>query len=490
MRALQAGGRLRVVFYAVNGTGVGHLVRQLAIARWMRRYATLLDTPLEAWFLTSSEADGMVFSEGFAAFKIPSKTIVADARLDRRAYLALAKQFVWQTLGLLRPDLLVVDTFPRGSFGELLSALDLCRHAVFVHRPVKREIATRPDFQAMLPLYDAIVVPEHEAELYLPDAVRDRVTMVGPVLSRERCELLPRAEARARLGVDDRPCVYVSAGGGGDRGAEAHLHRVIAALRADPGLAIVVGPGPLYRGRPVPGATTLPGNAAESMAAFDAAVCAAGYNTFGELMFAGVPTAFIPQEKLADDQAARAARAVAAGAARLLGPGEDVSAAVAALLADPGARAAARATVPDNCARAAAAEILRVVHGEAAIDPLEAALDDRRLGAARRIDEAEVFALAARLRRHQRGGDAAALDGAIRLVEGRLAETRELRGLVDAVARLRPADGVAAHVDQAAATLAALGPLVGGEGAAARAAAAEGLGDATLAEAIRARVPA
>src|SRR4051812_4088241 len=67
------GEPLRVVCYAVNGTGVGHITRLLAIARWLRRYAAALDRRLEIWFLTSSEADGLVFAEGFAAFKIPSK---------------------------------------------------------------------------------------------------------------------------------------------------------------------------------------------------------------------------------------------------------------------------------------------------------------------------------------------------------------------------------------------------------------------------------
>ncbi len=499
----------RVVFYAVNGTGVGHLVRLLSIARWMRRYGAVLGAPLEAWFLTSSEADAIVFAEGFAAFKIPSKTIVADAGLDRRAYLALAKQFVWHTLGLLRPDLLVVDTFPRGSFGELLSALDLCKHTVFVHRPVKREVAERPDFQAMLPLYDAIVVPEHHAEgqLFLPDAVRDRVVHVGPVLSRERCEILPREEARARLGVGAASCVYVSAGGGGDRGAEAHLHAVVAALRRDPSIAVVVGSGPLYRGRPVPGATTPPGAAAEYMAAFDVAVCAAGYNTFGELMFAGVPTVFLPQEKLADDQAARAQRAVDAGAARVLGPDEELGAedrtgtvrerqgqllaAVHALLGDASARDAARSIVPENCARQAAAEILRLVHGEAEMDDLEAALDDARLADARALDERTTLELAGRLRRGRLGEDEAALDAAVELVRARPAGARELRGLIDAVIRADPRGSIATQGGVVRACVDALGAFVGGEGAAARLVVAEGFagGAEELAHAIRARVP-
>ena len=76
--AARRGNALRVVCYAVNGTGVGHITRLLAIARWLRRYAAALDQKLEVWFLTSSEADGLAFAEGFAAFKIPSKTIVAE----------------------------------------------------------------------------------------------------------------------------------------------------------------------------------------------------------------------------------------------------------------------------------------------------------------------------------------------------------------------------------------------------------------------------
>ncbi|MDB4942550.1 MAG: hypothetical protein JWP97_2084, partial [Labilithrix sp.] len=319
---------IRVVCYAVNGTGVGHITRLLSIARWLRRYAAVIDRRLEVWFLTSSEADGLVFAEGFAAFKIPSKTIVAETGIDRTAYLALAKQWIWHTLGLLRPDLLVVDTFPRGSFGELLGALDLCRSTAFVYRPVKAAVAERPDFQAMLSQYDLVLVPEVDAPVLTPAEVQ--AVHVGPVLGRERWELRERSDARARLGLagSDRRCIYVSAGGGGDRGAEEQLETVVGELGADPSLAVVVGTGPLYRGKPLPGVTTLSTRSADYLLGFDAAVSAAGYNTFGELMYAGVPTVFLPQEKLADDQAERAERASSAGAGVRLARGGDVRGAV------------------------------------------------------------------------------------------------------------------------------------------------------------------
>ncbi len=459
---------IRVVCYAVNGTGVGHVTRLLAIARWLRRYAAALDRRVEVWFLTSSEADGLVFAEGFAAFKIPSKTIVAEVGIDRTTYVALAKQWVWHTLGLLRPDLLVVDTFPRGSFGELLGALDLCRRTAFVYRPVRLEVAQRPDFQAMLALYDLLLVPETSAEVLVPPRGKDRVVHVGPVLGRERWELLPRDVARQRLGVPEGArCIFVSAGGGGDRDAEAQIARAVRALAADGSMRVVVGAGPLYRGRPFPGVTILQGRAAESMLAFDAAVSAAGYNAFGELMFAGVPTAFLPQTKLADDQAARAAIAVNAGAGVMLEAGWDgerIHAAIAALVARS-PRDVARSLVPENGARVAAAELLRLVCPPRDVDRVEATLDDARgarLFAAGGARELAILRQAQRLARGREDELGAAVDRTAALLE-RLGpdEARELRGIVDAIVRGLPTSSVAARAaacEEALRGLGAIGP--------------------------------
>ncbi len=471
-------GALRVVCYAVNGTGVGHLTRLLSMARWIRRYAAAMGRKVEVWFLTSSEAEGLVFSEGFAAFKIPSKTIVAEAGIDRGAYLALAKQWIWHTIGLLRPDLFIVDTFPRGSFGELLGALDLCRRTAFVYRPVRAQVAERADFQAMLPLYDLVIVPEASTPVLAPKSIDDRLVHVGPVLSRERWELMPREAARAQLGIrGDRKCVFVSAGGGGDPDAEAHIQAAVSALSGDPRLAVVVGAGPLYRGRPFAGVTTLTGRAAEWSLAFDAAVCAAGYNTFGELMFAGVPSAFLPQDKLADDQRARAERAVASGAAAMLAPGDDVHGVVTELLARPDARAAAQSLVPENGARAAAAELLRLVCPPADVDRVEAVLEDEVLEKLPRARELEVLSLAKRLAAGCDAELAIAIAHALSLLgrQGSGGQAgRELRRLVDAVAHGLPSSDVATRAAVCEAAMAELEELAPGDGAAARAAVSEG----------------
>ncbi|MBK7580631.1 MAG: UDP-glucosyltransferase [Myxococcales bacterium] len=393
---------IRIVNYAVNGSGTGHLTRLCAINRWLRRYAAWADVRAEIYFLTSSEADGLPLRERFAAFKLPSKSVISDAGIDKTTYLALAKQWVWHSLGLLRPDLFIVDTFPRGSFGELINALDLCKKRALVFRPMLEDFARRPDVQALLPLYDLVLVPEREgdARIVVPDAARPRTRFVGPVAVRERVELHTREQARARLGLPGAArVVYVSAGGGGDTGAERHLGRALAALlAADPSLHVVAGAGPLYRGAVPrdPRITWLVNeSAAEHAHAFDVAVTAAGYNTFTELMLAGVPTVFVPQRKIADDQAERALRAVRAGAGRMLeseAGDADVVAAVTELLEPSVARKAslaARGLMPKNCARNAAAELLRLCLPASEVDRAEAAVGDALLQHARGLGVGE-----------------------------------------------------------------------------------------------------
>jgi predicted glycosyltransferase len=383
---------IRIVQYAVNGAGAGHLQRLTAISRWLRRYASYCGATAEIYFVTSSEADTFLFHEGFASFKLPSKTSVGSSGIDKLTYLALAKQWVWHSLGLLRPDILIVDTFPNGSFGELLSALDLARHRVFVYRPVKEEFAQRADFQAMLPLYDLILVPEtrESAKIVMPPKAGAALRYTGPLLVREEVEMKPREEARAHFGIPgDRVSVLLSAGGGGDPGAEVQLLETSRILLSHPELFVIVATGPLYRGVRTCGDrihwVSEPA-LAEWLHAFDFAVAAAGYNSATELMFAGVPAIFIPQEKVADEQEKRAAAAAKAGAAVLLDGLSDHAGMREAIekFLDPKERQkasrAARKLVPRNNARDAAAEILELVLPAHEVSAAQGAVSDELLG--------------------------------------------------------------------------------------------------------------
>lgn len=359
----------RIVCYAVNGSGLGHVTRLLSVARWLRRYVSLLERrPPEILFLTSSEATQVLLQAGFASFKLPSKTVVRQAGMDMLEYRRLARQFVWQTLGTFQPNLLVVDTFPAGSFDELLQLLDGPFRKAFICRRVKPEYAQRPIYKAALSLYDAVAVPHTPGpdDPHNPTRVHGRpATWCGEVLQIESDALEDPAALRARLGVQPgHRLIYLSAGGGGDPHSRAALESLIETLLKDPNNHLMVGAGPLYRaprlGAPRLTWLTEPGVAAY-MAASDLAISAGGYNTFHELLHLGVPTVFYAQHKVADDQAHRIKAAASEGACVWLPEGPQAPEALLNAIDDALARAddlaiGARRLVPNGgaarCARA------------------------------------------------------------------------------------------------------------------------------------------
>ncbi len=373
--------RLRIVSYAINGRGLGHLVRQLAILRWVRRYGALLGVNTECWVLTTSEADTLARREGIPAFKMPSKAMMRDAAIDPAKWLAVGRQWVMNAVAGLSPDVLVVDTFPGGSFGELLPVLETVPTRVLVARAVKDDIAADDAYRALVPLYQKVIVPDERG--------------VGPILLREREELMARDEARAALGVTRDRAVYVTLGGGGDEAAARTLP-VLADRLVARGWHVVVGAGPLYIGpeRRGPNLTWMDRYVPlELMQGVDAAVSAGGYNSVTELMFAGIPTVFLPQPRIADDQDGRARAAVEAGAARIATSLDEVP----ELLDAPGDPAAARAFVPKNGARSAAAEILGAVLPAADVAMAQSVVTPelwaraQRLGGANALDAVSVL---------------------------------------------------------------------------------------------------
>ena len=315
----------RVVFYAVNGLGLGHVTRLLAIARAMRKQAP----QTEILFITSSEADGVIYREGFAAIKLPSKTVREACGLRKSTYLKMAQSVTWNAIGAFDPDVLVVDTYPSGSFEELIPVLRWRQKNVFVFREQRRDSFQSEMLMAALPLYDLLIVP-HETVAQigaLPEPAKARA--VGPILIRERNELLSRTQARATLGLsgvinDETLLLYCSFGGGGEPESRRALELTTRAVLALPHAHLVIGSGPLLLAPPEPrtGMTVVSGRypMMDVLPAFDAAVAAAGYNTVHELIFAGIPSVFVPFGRILDDQGRRARELVEANACLICDP--------------------------------------------------------------------------------------------------------------------------------------------------------------------------
>lgn len=297
----------RIAFYAVNGLGLGHVTRLLAIARAIRRR----QPDCEMLFLTSSEADDVIYREGFAAVKVPSKSIRERCGLKRASFIKTVQSVTWSTLSGFNPDVLVIDTFPTGSLEELLPVLHWRQRNVFVYREQRADNFQSDLLAAALPLYDLIVVPHETLDNIDLSPPHKKAIAVGHILIRERDELKSRGDARNALGLPpEGELIYATFGGGGDPDAARALQLTADTLRDHGDIRLVAGVGPLLRDGAdhMSGVHLLRGRfpMLDVLPAFDAAITSAGYNSLHELLFAGVPTAAVPFGRVLDDQDRRA----------------------------------------------------------------------------------------------------------------------------------------------------------------------------------------
>ena len=310
-------GVRRILFVTSNGTGLGHLTRSMAIAR-------RLDPAVEPFVITFSAAAPVVREQGFpveyiASYDRPGAGTDLSWTFRARDRLRVA-------VGELEPEVVVFDgTHP---YERLLPALRStgarivwCRRAMW--RP---DADTAPLHRTHL--FDAVLEPGEldPATDAGPTASRRREAhAVDPIVLLDPSELEDRAGAERALGLEPgKRHVLVQLGQGtGVREATARCVRRLAAM---PGVQAAALASHLAALDDVPdGVVRLEGTypIARHFAAFDAAVSAAGYNAFHELIAARVPALFVPITRQTDDQAARARGAVDRGVGLAVAGPED-----------------------------------------------------------------------------------------------------------------------------------------------------------------------
>jgi predicted glycosyltransferase/glutathione synthase/RimK-type ligase-like ATP-grasp enzyme len=328
----------RVSIYSQDSLGLGHLRRNIVIARALleatadSRVLMFADSPVAPFFEVPERMDHV---------KLPSMRKVTAGcweatrlQIDESELIALRANLLCDALLDFRPDLLLVDHMPGGALGELIPALKVFKafnpHSLIVlglrdildaQEVIKRVWEQEGAYEALRRYYDRVLI-YGSSEILETDRVyelpplRHGAHYCGYVV--KRGPVAGVDAIRQAVGLGKPRHVFVSAGGGGD--GQSLMRSYVQAVR-------LLGPRVKFGTLMAVGANAPPEILAEleaaarglpirvvpfvehsrsHMAAADLVVCMAGYNTLSEVLYLKKKALVVPRPGPSAEQRMRA----------------------------------------------------------------------------------------------------------------------------------------------------------------------------------------
>jgi UDP-N-acetylglucosamine:LPS N-acetylglucosamine transferase len=294
-----------IILATSNGVGMGHLARASAIALALKEYANPIIV---------SMAGGIAEIPEFMGIRceyIPGRDRMWMSREKWDAYLRDRLMALADETGARVMSFDGVVPYP-GVIAAKVSHPKLA--LVWVRRGLWQKKPQRFVLGLQSQMMDYIVEPGDFARAYDfgPTAERKDARLTSSVSLFQKDTALSRDEARAVLGLDpNRPAVLVQLGTG-DSDVNEKMTAALSGLLGWKDLQVILTKQPLDKdgkslapvGLDIRVVRHFP--LAQVLHAFDASVCATGYNGVHELLPAHVPTVFVSNIRGTDDQEARA----------------------------------------------------------------------------------------------------------------------------------------------------------------------------------------
>ena len=324
---------MKLLFYAINGLGMGHLNRSLVLADSIRA----ADPSVGIHLVVDSPHFSLVEQAGFSVTKLPDRRHPLGYHRGRERRYELLPELFEPLIESYRPDGLIVDFLCKKALFERVRSRGVQLAAVL--RKQRKSSLRMLRMNPGAGLVDHWLIPHTEEEWgreELPGVLGERSHYLGPVsrgIDAESLEMV-RKELRPK---DGRPLLILTIGGGGAAESRRLLNGIEAALmRLDRKLRLVLVYGPNFQGE-IPLDTILRNPSGvevevlrrrfiarlpEAMCAADLVVTHTGYNTSLELRRTGTPAVLVPLMSTGrDDQEARA-EALASEGRGLVSPPE------------------------------------------------------------------------------------------------------------------------------------------------------------------------
>jgi UDP-N-acetylglucosamine:LPS N-acetylglucosamine transferase len=294
-----------IILATSNGVGMGHLARASAIALALKEFANPIIVSMAGGIAEIPEYMGI------RCEYIPGRDRMWMSREKWDVYLRDRLMALVDETGARVVSFDGVVPYP-GVIAAKFSHPNLA--LVWVRRGLWQKKPQRFVLGLQSKMMDYIVEPGDFARAYDfgPTAERSDATITSSVSLFQKNSALSRDEARKVLGLDlDRPAVLVQLGTG-DSDVNEKMTAALSGLVGWKDLQVILTKQPLDKD----GKSLAPEGLdirvvrhfplARVLRAFDASVCATGYNGVHELLPAQVPTVFVSNIRGTDDQEARA----------------------------------------------------------------------------------------------------------------------------------------------------------------------------------------
>jgi len=298
-------GKPTIILATSNGIGMGHLARATAIAEAMKEFATPVIVSVAGGIAEIPAATGI------RCEYIPGKTRGWMPRKNWDTYFRDRLVAIAHETGASVIAFDGVVPYPGFIATKLI---DPKLQLVWVRRGMWQQNLLRFVLPFQSQLVDQVIEPGDFARAYDlgPTSGRTEAIVTAPVSLFQKESALSRDAARKALGLDlTRPAVLVQLGTG-ESDMNEKMRAALSGLLGWKDLQVVLTKNPVDKN----GSSLAPAGLdirvvrhfplAQVLHAFDASVCATGYNGVHELLPAQVPTVFVSNIRGTDDQEARA----------------------------------------------------------------------------------------------------------------------------------------------------------------------------------------
>lgn len=290
------------LFLPINGAGLGHLTRSLAIASRLKK-----DQPdAEIVFLTTSIGVTLVHREGFACHHVTPAALLNAGAIE---WNSLFFKSLKNVLDIHKPHCLVFDgTIPYLGLQRVMHSYKAIRY-VWIKRGLYKDGTDTKRLTSLSKGFEAVISPGELGADVIGPVEGSKIHAVEPISLLDPSDLLEKSAARQLLRLDSsQRCAYVQLGAGNINGIADVQDRIIAVLKRK-SIQVVLGQSPIaLKPKPDLRADSVIVDYPNSkyFSAFDFAVLAGGYNSVCEAVLLSLPAVFFPNtETGADDQLKR-----------------------------------------------------------------------------------------------------------------------------------------------------------------------------------------